>query len=55
MVKAEVQMAQGIQDGTLNHEYLEIDGMRAFSDAASKLVLGADSPALAENRVRPYS
>ncbi|XP_031554822.1 aspartate aminotransferase, cytoplasmic-like [Actinia tenebrosa] len=49
--KAEQQMCQGILDGTLNHEYLGIDGLRQFSDASNKLVLGADSPAIAQNRV----
>lgn len=46
--KVETQMAQ---DKTLNHEYLGIDGMRAFTDAACKLLLGADSPAITDNRV----
>ncbi|KXJ14640.1 aspartate aminotransferase, cytoplasmic isoform X3 [Exaiptasia diaphana] len=46
--KVELQMAQ---DKTLNHEYLGIDGMRAFTDAACKLLLGGDSPAITDNRV----
>lgn len=38
-------------DKTLNHEYLNIDGMSEFSNVAAKLALGADSPAIVENRV----
>lgn len=38
-------------DKTLNHEYLSIDGMKEFYETASKLILGADSPAIIENRV----
>ena len=51
VAKVEAQMAQGILDRTLNHEYLEIDGLRLFSDSASKFLLGKDSPAVVENRV----
>ena len=57
VAKVEVQMAQGIADKTLNHEYLGIDGLRLFSDAASEFLLGKDSSAIAENRVsanNPY-
>ena len=38
-------------DKTLNHEYLSIDGMKEFYTTASKLILGADSPAIVDNRV----
>ncbi|CAB3982763.1 Aspartate aminotransferase, cytoplasmic [Paramuricea clavata] len=38
-------------DKTLNHDYLSIDGMKEFYTIASKLILGADSPAIVENRV----
>lgn len=38
-------------DKTLNHEYLSIDGMKEFYTTASRLILGADSPAIVENRV----
>jgi aspartate/tyrosine/aromatic aminotransferase len=41
-------------DKTLNHEYLSIDGMKEFYTTASKLILGADSPAIVENRVGYY-
>ena len=39
-------------DHTLNHEYLPINGLTSFTDAASKLLLGSDSSAIAERRVR---
>jgi aspartate aminotransferase len=38
-------------DPTLNHEYLPIAGLPDFTSAAAKLMLGADSPAIAEKRV----
>lgn len=38
------------KDPTLNHEYLPIAGLSTFTSAAAKLILGADSPALAEKR-----
>ncbi|XP_067657903.1 aspartate aminotransferase, cytoplasmic-like [Haliotis asinina] len=44
--KAEVAMASDSQ----NHEYLPVAGLPAFRDAAKKLILGEDSPALVENR-----
>ena len=37
-------------DSTLNHEYLPVAGLPSLRDAAVKLVLGADSPALVEGR-----
>ena len=40
------------KDPNLNHEYLPIAGLADFTSAAQKLMLGADSPAIAENRVR---
>lgn len=39
-------------DKTLNHEYLSMDGMKELYTLASKLILGAESPAIVENRVR---
>jgi len=39
-------------DPDLNHEYLPIAGLPEFTTASQKLVLGADSPALKEKRVR---
>lgn len=44
-------------DETLNKEYLPILGLEAFSQAATSMLLGSDSHALLENRVRipkPY-
>ncbi|PGH27359.1 hypothetical protein AJ80_00837 [Polytolypa hystricis UAMH7299] len=38
-------------DPNLNHEYLPIAGLPEFRSAAQKLILGADSPAISENRV----
>ncbi|XP_077992943.1 aspartate aminotransferase, cytoplasmic-like [Glandiceps talaboti] len=43
----ESQMAA---DHSLNHEYLPIAGLKDFTDAATKLVLGDDSPAIVQNR-----
>ncbi|KAK2626678.1 hypothetical protein QTJ16_003853 [Diplocarpon rosae] len=37
-------------DPALNHEYLPIAGLATFTSAAAKLILGADSTALAERR-----
>jgi len=51
VANVEKRLAEEISAKTLNHEYLQIDGLGAFSDAASKLLLGDDNPALAENRV----
>lgn len=55
VVKVEKQLADQIADKTLNHEYLSIDGLTSFTDAACRLVLGAESPAIAENRVTVLS
>ena len=43
--------AQMASDPMLDHEYLPILGLRAFRDAATRLLLGADSPAITKNRV----
>ena len=51
----EKQLADEIADKILNHEYLPIDGLKLFTDAACKLALGPDSPAIVENRVRIHS
>ena len=45
----ELQLAN---DLTLDHEYLPILGLADFSNAAVKLVLGADSPAVVNNLVK---
>lgn len=44
----ELQLAN---DLTLDHEYLPILGLADFSNAAVKLVLGPDSPAVVNNLV----
>ena len=48
MAKAEERLRQ---DPNLNHEYLPIAGLADFTNAAQKLMLGADSPAIKEKRV----
>ena len=40
------------KDPKLNHEYLPIAGLADFTTAAQKLILGADSPAIKDKRVR---
>ncbi|KAL2913174.1 Aspartate aminotransferase, cytoplasmic [Polyrhizophydium stewartii] len=39
-----------VADGSLDHEYLAIDGIKSFTDASVRLILGAASPAVAEKR-----
>lgn len=39
-------------DDSLDHEYLPIDGLSDFTEASARLVLGKDSPAIREGRVR---
>ncbi|KAL4889370.1 pyridoxal phosphate-dependent transferase [Aspergillus ambiguus] len=41
-------------DPNLNHEYLPIKGLADFTTAAQKLIIGADSPAIRENRVATF-
>jgi aspartate aminotransferase len=38
----------------LDHEYLAIDGLKSFTEASARLMLGADSPAIAQGRVSFY-
>lgn len=40
-----------LEDPVLNHEYLPITGLPAFTKAAAELVFAPSSPALAQNRV----
>ena len=40
-----------MNDPSVDHEYIPIDGTKAFTEAASKLILGQGSVALRENRV----
>ena len=42
-------------DKTLNHEYLPIQGLKDFYEAATKLALGSESTAIVENRVCIFS
>lgn len=46
--KAEKEIAV---DDSLNHEYFPILGLDAFSQAATKMLVGEDSVTLKENRV----
>ena len=48
--KAETALAEDICAETINHEYLTPVGLDTFSAAATSMLLGADSPALKENR-----
>lgn len=41
-----------VEDETLNKEYLPVLGLEAFSSAATKMLLGDNSPAIKDNRVR---
>jgi aspartate aminotransferase len=43
--------AKLINDPSYNHEYLAIEGYGAFVESASKIILGADSVAVKENRL----
>lgn len=38
-------------DPALNHEYLPIAGLATFTSASAKLMFGADSPVIKEDRV----
>ncbi|KAF9382791.1 Aspartate aminotransferase, cytoplasmic, partial [Podila verticillata] len=40
-----------VNDDNLDHEYLPILGLESFRKASAKLILGADSKAIAEGRV----
>ncbi|KIY68604.1 aspartate amino-transferase [Cylindrobasidium torrendii FP15055 ss-10] len=46
--KAEARL---LSSPNLDHEYLPITGLPEYTSAAAKLILGADSPAIAEGRV----
>jgi len=48
--KAEKILAEKIEQESINHEYLPVLGMDSFSKAATSMLLGEDSPALAEGR-----
>jgi len=48
--KAERILAEKIEEESINHEYLPVLGLDSFSRAATSMLLGEDSPALAEGR-----
>jgi len=48
--KAERILAEKIEEESINHEYLPVLGLDSFSKAATTMLLGEDSPALAEGR-----
>ena len=48
--KAETILAAQVEAEEVNHEYLPVLGLDSFTAAATQMLLGADSPALAENR-----
>ena len=48
--KAESILARQVEEEKINHEYLPVLGLDGFTKAATKMLLGEDSPALAENR-----
>lgn len=39
-------------DTSVNHEYIPVTGLEAFTKASTVLLLGEDSKAIKENRVR---
>lgn len=41
-------------DDALNKEYLPVLGLEAFSNAATSMLLGDNSPAVVENRVSSF-
>ena len=43
--------AQMAADMTLNHEYLPVAGSPEYRQAAARLLLGDDSPAITQNKV----
>lgn len=48
--KAEAKLAKDIEADAINHEYLPILGLEAFSTAATAMLLGEDSPVIKEGR-----
>jgi len=48
--KAEAILAKQVEEEKINHEYLPVLGLESFTKAATTMLLGEDSPALAENR-----
>jgi len=48
--KAESILATQVEEEKINHEYLPVLGLDGFTKAATRMLLGEDSPALVENR-----
>eukprot|EP00092_Neocalanus_flemingeri_P032130 GFUD01034921.1.p1 GENE.GFUD01034921.1~~GFUD01034921.1.p1 ORF type:complete len:410 (+),score=106.21 GFUD01034921.1:39-1268(+) len=48
--KAERILAEKIEQESINHEYLPVLGLDTFTTAATAMLLGDDSPALADSR-----
>jgi len=48
--KAESLLARQVEEEKINHEYLPVLGLQTFTNAATKMLLGEDSAALAEGR-----
>ena len=48
--KSESFLASHVLEEKINHEYLPVLGLDGFTKAATKMLLGEDSRALAENR-----
>ncbi|UPK91696.1 hypothetical protein LCI18_002631 [Fusarium solani-melongenae] len=48
VIKAKAMLAE---DPEVNHEYLPIQGLQSFTEGAARLILGADGPAIKEDRI----
>jgi len=48
--KAEKKLSEQIDEGTINHEYLPVLGLDSFTKAATTMLLGEKSAAIAEGR-----
>lgn len=48
--KAEKVLAEQIEEESINHEYLPVLGLESYTNAATLMLLGKSSPALAEGR-----
>jgi len=48
--KAEIVLAGLVEEEKINHEYLPVLGLESFTSAATKMLLGEESVALAESR-----
>ena len=54
LVQADKIYTEKIQSGEINNEYLPIAGLAEFTTGAQKLILGPDSPATKDGRVRRH-